>query len=77
MVRVKITSHDNETYEAWRERDHDDLVLSMGMAAWVAECIPKPLTDAQVANLVLSGSGLSGKDLGAGESAASVAMCRR
>jgi hypothetical protein len=36
--RVKInisTSHDS--YEAWREGDHDDLVLSVAMACWVGE----------------------------------------
>lgn len=36
--RVKInvkTAHDS--YEAWREGDHDDLVLSVAMCAWYAE----------------------------------------
>lgn len=36
--RVKInisTAHDS--YEAWREGDHDDLVLSVSMACWAAE----------------------------------------
>jgi len=27
----------NETYEAWRESIHDDLVLSVGIACWYAE----------------------------------------
>ena len=35
--RVKITSSANETFEAWRERDHDDLVLAVAMAAWVGD----------------------------------------
>jgi hypothetical protein len=35
--RVKITTAANETFEAWRERDHDDLVLSVALAAWMAE----------------------------------------
>jgi hypothetical protein len=35
--RVKITLSANETFEAWRERDHDDLVLSVAMGAWMAE----------------------------------------
>jgi hypothetical protein len=30
--RVKVTLAGNETFEAWRERDHDDLVLA-GAAA--------------------------------------------
>ena len=36
--RVKInvaTAHD--TYEAWREGDHDDLVLAAALAAWKAQ----------------------------------------
>jgi hypothetical protein len=36
--RVKInisTAHDS--YEAWREGDHDDLVLSVALACWVGE----------------------------------------
>jgi len=35
--KVKVTTAGNETFEAWRERDHDDLVLAVGIAAWVAE----------------------------------------
>src|SRR5262245_22922143 len=35
--RVKITKAANETYEAWREGDHDDLVLAVACAAWVGE----------------------------------------
>jgi hypothetical protein len=36
--RVKIdpqTAHDS--YSAWRERDHDDLVLSLGLCCWWGE----------------------------------------
>lgn len=36
--RLKIniaTGHD--TYEAWREKDHDDLVLALAIALWAAE----------------------------------------
>jgi hypothetical protein len=35
--RVKITAAANETFEAWRERDHDDLVLAGALACWVGE----------------------------------------
>ena len=35
--RVKITAAANETFEAWRERDHDDLVLALAIAVWYAE----------------------------------------
>lgn len=34
--RVKITKAGNDTYEAWRETDHDDMVISIAMAAWYA-----------------------------------------
>jgi hypothetical protein len=34
-----ITAHDS--YSAWREQDHDDLVLSVALAAWYGECPPK------------------------------------
>lgn len=43
--RVKITASANETFEAWRERDHDDLVLSLALAAWVGEVLPGPVGD--------------------------------
>src|SRR5262249_39920653 len=32
--RVKVTTAGNETFEAWRERDHDDIVLAVALAAW-------------------------------------------
>jgi hypothetical protein len=35
--QVKITEAKNETFESWRERDHDDLVLAVALAAWAAE----------------------------------------
>ena len=34
--RVKIKDSGHDTYEAWRESDHDDLVLSLAMASWYA-----------------------------------------
>jgi hypothetical protein len=34
--KIKITAHGNDTYEAWREGDHDDLVLSLALAVWYA-----------------------------------------
>jgi hypothetical protein len=33
--RVKVTLAGNETFEAWRERDHDDLVLAVALALYV------------------------------------------
>ena len=35
--RVKLTTAIETTFEAWRERDHDDLVSAIGVAAWLAE----------------------------------------
>ncbi len=37
MFRVKVTAVGNETFEALREREHDDLVLSVAMACWFGE----------------------------------------
>src|SRR5262245_5224609 len=49
--RVKVSAATgNETFEAWRERDHDDLVLAVALAVWLAEStdggvhVPSPLT---------------------------------
>jgi hypothetical protein len=33
--KVKVSLAGNESFEAWRERDHDDLVLAVAMAVWV------------------------------------------
>lgn len=35
--KVAISSSGHDSYSAWRESDHDDLVLSMGVAAWAAD----------------------------------------
>ena len=34
---MKITLAGNDTYEAWRESDHDDLVLAAALATWFGE----------------------------------------
>jgi hypothetical protein len=34
--RQKVNLRGQETYEAWRERDHDDLAFSVMMACWYA-----------------------------------------
>jgi hypothetical protein len=46
--RVKVTIHANETFESWRERDHDDLVLALALAAWYSELLAgrRPFTAA-------------------------------
>ena len=35
--RMKMTAKGNDTYEAWREKDHDDLVLAVAIACWYLE----------------------------------------
>jgi hypothetical protein len=35
--RAKITLGGHDTYGNWREKDHDDLVLAVGLACWLAE----------------------------------------
>ncbi len=37
QFKVEITPAGNETYEAWREKDHDDIVLALAMALWHGE----------------------------------------
>ena len=34
--RAKISDSGHDSYSAWRERDHDDLVLACSMAVWFA-----------------------------------------
>ena len=42
--KVKVTEAANETYGAWRERDHDDLVLATALALWLGQNFPEPYT---------------------------------
>src|SRR5262249_19691509 len=39
--KVKVSVAGNESFEAWRERDHDDLVLAASLACLFAERRPK------------------------------------
>jgi hypothetical protein len=36
---VRITEAGNESFEAWREKDHDDLVLADHKACWAGESL--------------------------------------
>ena len=38
---TKMSAAGNEKYEALRERDHDDMVLAVAMALWLAEKSPR------------------------------------
>jgi hypothetical protein len=37
--KMKISLAGHDTYEAWRERDHDDLVNALAMACWLSNTI--------------------------------------
>ena len=37
VFQVKVTKAGNDSYEAWRDKDHDDLVLALAIACWYAE----------------------------------------
>ena len=37
--KAKISAAGHDSYEAWRQADHDDLVLAAAMAAWAADLI--------------------------------------
>jgi hypothetical protein len=53
--RVKInisTAHDS--YEAWREGDHDDLVLSVAMACWAGERFIRKMDTVELRGRVLT-----------------------
>jgi hypothetical protein len=43
--RAKVTADRNETFAAWRERDHDDLVLALALAVWYGERYGSPPAD--------------------------------
>lgn len=34
--RVKVSASGHDSYESWREKDHDDLVLAAALCSWVA-----------------------------------------
>ncbi len=42
--KVKVTASGNETVEAWREKDHDDLVLAVALAVWFGSYCQRRLT---------------------------------
>jgi hypothetical protein len=41
--RIKMNAAtEHESFEAWRERDHDDLVLAVALACWLGEKLGRP-----------------------------------
>jgi len=40
--RYEITRSGNDTYAAWREGDHDDLILAVALAVWALQKTPPP-----------------------------------
>lgn len=40
--RYEITRSGSDTYAAWREGDHDDLVLALALAVWALQKSPPP-----------------------------------
>jgi hypothetical protein len=53
--RTKVTAAGNETFEAWRERDHDDLVLGSAIACWYGERARPPVHGGGAAPMVSRG----------------------
>jgi len=39
--KIKVSPSGHDSYEAWRESDHDDLVLGTCLALWFAETVRK------------------------------------
>lgn len=51
--RMKISLGGHDTYEAWRERDHDDIVNALAIGCWVANLI----VSIEAARILNSGRG--------------------
>jgi len=47
QFRMKISAAGRDTYSAWREGDHDDLVLAVALALWRARRVVKPVNGAR------------------------------
>ncbi len=39
---VKVSTSANESFEAWRDTDHDDTILALALACWAAEWMDWP-----------------------------------
>lgn len=58
--RVKISAGGHDSYEAWRENEHDDLVLALAIATWTAQLIISINTQLAAENLTGRSRGREG-----------------
>ncbi len=65
--RYKISAGGHDTYESWRERDHDDMVLATAIACWFADLLIFQTAQARLTELEQEelGRGMEPVDLGA------------
>jgi hypothetical protein len=68
--KVKISAAGHDSYNAWRESIHDDLVLSVALAAWWGER-PGPMTFAPP--VIIGGGASSAPHMRSGPDAATTA----
>ena len=54
--RAKVTADRNETFSAWREKDHDDLLLALALAIWYGELLGPPNDGKDAVPMVFEGS---------------------
>jgi hypothetical protein len=59
--KIKVNTKGNDTYETWREGDHDDLVLSLALAAWYA--VRYGVTDSQKSRMIIPNPWLAIKEI--------------
>lgn len=52
--RLTISAALNETFDVGREGQHDDMLLAVAQACWLAKNLPEPWTDERVESLVLN-----------------------
>lgn len=43
QFRVRISGAANETFGAWREGEHDDMVIAVALACWAGENIVRKI----------------------------------
>lgn len=63
--QVKITDSAHDTYGAWREGEHDDLVLAVALACWAAKHTDMAFWPITVSHNLIAGSRVKLKSYGA------------